>query len=196
MSGPVSTPGPAPGISPDDAPGSPRGRVGRLYGASPWHLVALLGCFALAAYAVSRMRDDPALLRIAIWFVGAAVVWDLVVGPLIALADRGLRHLRARPRRISLLNHVRVPALMSGLLLVVWAPVILQRSEQVFRTKAGLSQDPYLARWIAITAALFALSALVYAIRWVRGARSASDPAELAAPGGAPAPMPARPSET
>lgn len=144
----------------------------RWYGASPWHLVAVLGCFLLAGYAVSRLLDEPALLRIVLWFVGAAVVWDLVAGPLIALADRLLRPLRSRPRRVGLLNHIRVPALLSGLLLVVWSPVIFQRSEQVYRLKAGLQQDPYLERWLAITAGLVALSALVYAVRLVRAGRA------------------------
>lgn len=153
--------------------GAPRGRFSRRYGSSPWHLVAVLGCLLVTGYAVSRLRDDAGLLKITLWFVGAAVVWDLVAGPLLALADRLLRPLRARPRRVGLLNHVRVPALLSGLLLVVWAPVIFQRSEQVYRLKAGLTQNVYLERWVAITAVLVALSALVYAVRLVRAARAA-----------------------
>lgn len=170
----------SPGTSSDEASTERRGRAGRLYGASPWHLFALLGCFAIAAYAVFRLREDAALLKIAIWFVGAAIVWDLVIGPLVALADRALRPLRSRPRRVSTVNHVRVPALTSALLLLVWAPVIFQRSEQVFRTKAGLGLDPYLGRWLAITVLLFVASAVVYAIRWARGARPGADAAPVA----------------
>jgi hypothetical protein len=49
-----------------------RATLRRRYGASPWHLAALAGCFALTAYAVTRITGDPALLRIAVWFVGAA----------------------------------------------------------------------------------------------------------------------------
>lgn len=144
----------------------------RLYGASPWHLLAVLAGLLLSAYVVSRLTDNPSLLRIAVWFVGAAIVWDLVAGPLIALVDRLLLPLRSRPRRVSLLNHVRVPALLSGLLLVVWAPLIFQRSEQVFRLKAGLSQNPYLDRWLVITTVFVALSALVYAVRLARAGRA------------------------
>jgi len=144
----------------------------RLYGASPWHLLAVLAGLLLSAYVVSRLADNPSLLRIAVWFVGAAIVWDLVAGPLIALVDRLLLPLRSRPRRVSLLNHVRVPALLSGLLLVVWAPVIFQRSEQTFRLKAGLSQDPYFDRWLIITAVLAMSSAVVYAARLVRAGRA------------------------
>lgn len=141
------------------APAAPRSRFVRLYGAHPWHLVALLLCFALSAYTVLRLEDDPALLRIAVWFVGVAVVWDLVLGPLLALADRLLRPLA----RVGALNHVRVPGLLSLVLLLVWAPVILQRSEGQFRNKAGLGQDVFLGRWLTITAVLFAVSAVVYA---------------------------------
>ena len=151
----------------------PGGPFRRLYGASPWHLVALLGCFALTAYSVSRLLDDlPVLLKIAIWFVGAALVWDLVLGPGLALADRLLRPLGRL--RVPALNHVRVPGLLSLLLLVVWLPVILQRSEGVFRVKAGLTQDPYLGRWVAITAVLFVASALLYVVRLLRARSGAA----------------------
>jgi hypothetical protein len=156
------------------APPAPRSGFGRLYGARPWHLLALLACFALTAYTVSRLLDDlPALVRIAVWFVGAAIVWDLVLGPLYALADRGLRPLRSvAVRGVSPRNYVRVPALVSSLLLLVWAPVILQRSEQVFRLKAGLGQNVYLDRWAAVTTGLFALSALAFAVAVLRRGRA------------------------
>ena len=152
-----------------------RGRFARLYGAKPWHLLVLLGCFAVTGYAVSRLLGDrPALVRIAIWFVGAAVVWDLVLGPAFALADRLLRRpLHAvRPRGVPVLNYVRVPALISVLLLLVWAPLILQRSEFVYRRKAGLLQDPYLDRWLLVTGALFLLSGLAYAVALLRSRRA------------------------
>jgi hypothetical protein len=135
----------------------------RRYGASPWHLLALLTLLAVTGYAASRLLEDPVLLRIVVWFVGAAVVWDLVVGPLLALADRGLRAvLRGGP--VPALNYVRVPALLSGLLLLLFAPLVLQRSEGVYAAKSGLAQDPYLGRWLALTAVLFVGSGLAYAV--------------------------------
>lgn len=156
-------------------PGSP---FRRLYGASPWHLIALLGCFAVTLYAVTRLLDDlPVLLRIVIWFVGAALVWDLVLGPGLALLDRLLRAAlgrrvgRQHSLRVPALNYVRVPGLVSLLLFAVWLPVILQRSEGVFRGKAGLTQDPYLGRWLAITAVLFAASAVAYGVALLRARR-------------------------
>lgn len=157
-----------------DDPRVPSGPFRRLYGAAWWHLLALLGCFALSAYAVSRLLDDlPVLVRIGIWFVGEAVVWDLVLGPALAGADRVLRRVLRGPA----LNYVRVPALVSLLLLTVWLPVILQRSEGVFRTKAGLTQDPFLGRWLALTAVLFAGSALAFALSRRRARGRAAPPA-------------------
>lgn len=147
--------------SAERAPGGLRGR----YGASPWHLVAMGGCLLLSAYAASRIFDNPSLLRIAVWFVGAAIVWDLLLGPLLALVDRALLPLRRGPGGVALLNHVRVPLLLSALLFLVWAPVILQRSERTFQLKAGLKQDPYLERWLLITLAAFVVSGIVYVVR-------------------------------
>ena len=151
-----------------------RRRFVQVYGAKPWHLLSLLGCFALTGYAVSRLLDNlPVLIRIGIWFVGAAVVWDLLLGPAYAGADHLLRRPLARVRqgRVSPLNYVRVPVMLSTLLLLVWAPLILQRSEPVYRLKAGLVQDPYLERWLAVTGVLLLASALAYAVAVGRGRR-------------------------
>jgi hypothetical protein len=148
-------------------------RFTRLYGAAPWHLATMLAFGAVTAYAVSRLLGDPGLWKIAIWFVGSAIVWDLLLGPLYAGGDAALRPLarRARVRGVPPLNYVRVPVLLSSLLLFVYAPLILQRSEGVFQAKAGLSQDPYLERWLAITAVLLSLSALAYAVAVLRAGR-------------------------
>ncbi len=160
------------------APAAARRRPGRglaaLYGASPLHLLALLLCFALGLYAVLLIRDDPAVIKIAVWFVGAALAWDLVLGPLLALVDRALLPLRA----VGALNYVRVPLLASALLLLVWAPVIFQRSEGIFRTKAGLGQDVFLGRWLAITAVLLAVSGVLYALGRLRGRGGSGDARE------------------
>jgi hypothetical protein len=144
----------------------------RRYGASGWHLGALLGCFAVTGYAVTRLLGDiSSLLRIGVWFVGAAVVWDLVLGPALVLADRGLRRAVQRVGGGPALNYVRFPAALSLLLLVVFAPQVLQRSEQSYSAKTGLTQDPYLERWAALTAALFAASALAYGLAVLRARR-------------------------
>ena len=153
-------------------PSASSSRFVRLYGERPRHLIAMLACFALTGSTVLRIVDDPALTRIAVWFVGAALVWDLVVGPAFALADRALLPLRSRRvRGVASLNVVRIPAMLSALLFMVWAPVILQRSEDTFRNKSGLSQDVFLGRWLVITAVLFAVSGLVWGIAVLRASR-------------------------
>ena len=150
------------------------GALPRWYGASWWHLAVLLACFAMTGYVLSRLvQETSSLLQIALWFLGAAVVWDVVLGPLLALADRSARTLlrRVQVDGVPLLNHVRFPALLSLLLLAVSAPLVLQRSEQRYRAKAGLVQDPYLERWAAVTVVLFALSALWFGLSVLRARR-------------------------
>jgi hypothetical protein len=153
-------------------------RIGRAYGANPLHLLALLACFALAGYVVTRVVNEPMAIRILIWFVGAVVAHDFVLFPLYALADRSLRAgLHALwPRSdaapaVSPLNHVRVPALGAGLLLLIFFPGILRQGKQTYMDATGQTQQPYLARWLLLTAAMFAISAVTYALR-LRRARA------------------------
>ncbi len=62
-------------------------RLARWYGANPLHLLALLGCFALAGYAAAQLvKSHP--LAVAVWFLGAVVGHDLLLMPLYSLADR------------------------------------------------------------------------------------------------------------
>ena len=141
----------------------------RLYGDGVRHLVAVLGCLAVAGYAASRAAQDrPAVVRLVVWFVGAAVVWDLVLGPLLSLGDRGLRRVLRTPRGgVVPLNYVRAPLLVSGVLLVVSAPLVLRRSD-VYAGKTGLDLDVYLGRWLAVTAVLVAGSAVLFAVAALR----------------------------
>jgi hypothetical protein len=156
----------------------------RRYGAGPLHLLSLLACVALAAYIATRIEASGPLIRIAIWFVGAAVVHDLVLWPLYALADRGaVRAARRDPSRlppVPWINQVRVPAVLSGFLLAVSFPLVLGLAPRTYRAATGLSVSPYLDRWLLITGGLFAASALIYAVRLgraVRARRAANTPA-------------------
>jgi hypothetical protein len=63
------------------------------------------------------------------------------------------------------INYLRVPAGLSGLLLLVWFPLILRRSKDVYEASTGLNPNPYLGRWLLATGVLFAGSALAYALR-------------------------------
>ena len=133
----------------------------RRYGAGPLHLALVLGSFALAGAAALQVAPDPLRLRYLAWFVGAVVLHDLVLFPLYALLDRSATAAVGR----GAVNFVRVPALLSGLLLLLFAPVVLQRGEPAFTAASGLTQDAYLGRWLAVTGVLFAGSALLYAVR-------------------------------
>lgn len=139
----------------------------RWYGASPLHLLALLACFGLAGYAAARLIPSRPLGVMA-WFLGAVVGHDLLLMPLYSLADRSVmaavRHRDPQLPVTPWINYVRVPAALSGLLLLVWFPLIL-RLPSPYHTSTGLSADPYLWHWLAVTGALFLLSAVAFALR-------------------------------
>ncbi|GLW03371.1 hypothetical protein [Streptomyces lavendulae] len=148
---------------------SPPTAFRRRYGASPLHLLLVLASFALAAYAGLRLFEGDTL-GVAVWFVGAALLHDLVLLPLYSVTDRAAQALFTRGAgagrttpRVSV-NYVRVPAFISGVLLLVWWPLVLRRVEH-YTAATALPADGFLGRWLLITAALFAASAVVLVVR-------------------------------
>lgn len=139
--------------------------LARRVGAPPAQLALLVACLALAAYAAFFLLGDPALLRMLVWFAGAAVVHDLVIFPLYAAADRAL--VAAARGDVPLINHVRVPALGAGLALLMFWPGIVRQGEATHLAATGLDQAPYLGRWLVLSAVLFGASAVVYGVRIV-----------------------------
>ncbi|MFG2044795.1 hypothetical protein [Dactylosporangium sp. NPDC048998] len=136
------------------------------YGANPLHLLTLICAFAVAGYAAVRLfAVQP--IGVAVWLVGAAIAHDLILFPLYAVADRSARsvlHRRAADlRTIPWINYLRVPTVLSGLLLLVWFPLIF-RMVPGFEAATALSQDVYLGRWLAITAVLYGGAALAFAL--------------------------------
>ncbi len=137
---------------------------------SPFQLLLLAASFALAGYAGVRLLADD-WFAVAVWFVGAALLHDLVLLPLYAVADRSVvRGLGAAGRR-EWAMYVRVPAALSGLLLLVWFPLISGMVERRYRLGTGLSPEGFLARWLLITAVLFGASALLLALRLRRATK-------------------------
>ena len=128
----------------------------KAYGASPAHLAGHLVLLALAGYVLMQLFDVRAFANILLWFVGAALLHDLVLAPGYLAIDRLL--VRA-PR---LVNFVRIPLLVAGLLLLVWFPLILALSSGSYERVAGIPVEGYATRWLGASAALFALSGLAF----------------------------------
>lgn len=162
-------------------------RLRALYGAGPLHLLALLASFAIAAAAVvgwfQRPRDVVNVLE---WFVAAIVIHDLVLFPLYSLLDRiafgGVRRLAGHRRQSepsSIVNgtpYLRVPAILSALLLATFFPVILGFGERTEFAASGIAESGYLARWLLATGVMFAASAVVYAVAVSRAGSSPKSP--------------------
>jgi hypothetical protein len=60
---------------------------------------------------------------------------------------------------------------VSGLLLLVWSPLIL-RLPTAFHAASGLSDQPFLRHWLAVTVVLFGLSAATLTARIARSRRT------------------------
>ena len=151
-------------------------RISAIYGAHPLHLLTMLAGFALLGYT---------------WSPAPAALWN----PALVAVDAGLvRRRRRRPRPgalpalrarrplgLALLrprrqagspgaagaaaNYIRVPALGSGLTLLMFLPGIIEQGAPAYAAATGQTQQPFLGRWLLLTAALFAVSAVVYTLR-------------------------------
>lgn len=147
-------------------------RLTRFCGANPLQLLTLIGCFALTWYVYLRLAAEPTLPIMLLWFGCAVIVHDLVLFPLYAIADRSLNGAtrmlrgagRARPP-VPAANYIRLPVMGSGLLLLLFFPGIIEQGKATYLAATGQTQDPFLARWLLITAVLFGLSAVLYAVR-------------------------------
>ena len=143
----------------------------RLPVGSPLQILLLACSFALAAYAGVRLLADD-WFEVALWIVGAALLHDLVLLPLYAVADRAVTRGLAGVGRREWTLYVRVPAALSGLLLLMWFPLISGQVADSYASKTGLSGDGFMARWLLITAVLFGGSAALLALRSLRSRRS------------------------
>jgi len=154
------------------------------YGSHPLHLLTMLSGFALLGYALATFK--PATLwnpgawwqSIAVWLGAAVIAHDLLLFPLYALADRVLSALvgrRSGHPKVSARNHIRVPALGAGLTLLVFLPGIIQQGGPTYQAATGQTQQPFLGRWLLLTAAMFAVSAAGYATRLAVARRRTAD---------------------
>jgi hypothetical protein len=145
----------------------------KYYGARPAHLLTMVSGFALLGYTL--LTFTPSALwnqgtwwqSIAVWFVAALVAHDFVLYPLYALADRALATRRRATRRpeVPARNYIRIPALAAGLTLLIFLPGIIEQGATVYQAATGQTQQPFLGRWLLLTAVLFGTSAIAYATR-------------------------------
>ena len=142
----------------------------RRYGASPLHLAGHIVVFAIAAFAIWRMASAGGLVKLIALYVGFAIAHDLVFLPVYSGLDRAARAVLARlpgrrPGRVPTINHIRTPALISGLLLIIYLPLISGRADAEYFADSGHHLESYLRNWLLISAVLFLCSGLIYALR-------------------------------
>ena len=172
-------------------------RARRLYGAHPLHLLLILGSFVVVGYALwllgfkALWNPDTWWQSIAVWFVGAALVHDLLLFPAYAAADRILVSVSNRRwrsarggGRVRVINFVRVPLLACGLISLMFFPGIIEQSGGTYNRATGQTQEPFLDRWLILCSLILLLGLAAYLIaRMVAGRRSHTDdepPAGLA----------------
>jgi hypothetical protein len=166
------------------------GRFARIYGAHPLHLLAMVACFALWGSVIliagpkTFFNTEVWWQSIAVWFIGGAILHDLVLFPLYAVADWSLRTGLSAARGLPLanvtsvpvINYVRLPVLGTGLTFLLFLPGIIQQGAVFYLNATGLTQEPFLGRWLMLVGAMFATSAVAYVIRvaWRARARAAT----------------------
>jgi uncharacterized membrane protein YesL len=161
-----------------------------VYGSYPLHLLTMAAGFALVGYIVITVKPmtfwNPHSWwhSIVVWFAAAVIAHDLLLFPIYALADRILWARAGRPSdghlRVSVRNYLRLPALGSGLTLLVFLPGIIGQGASTYLAATGQTQQPFLGRWLLLTVAMFTTSALVYLVRAVLASRRSSRVCRLA----------------
>ena len=153
-------------------------RLRALYGAGPLNLLVLVASFAVTAAAVAgwfqRPRDVVTVLE---WFAAAIVLHDLVALPLYSLLDRvaygslqaGIRTARRPvPALVDPTPYLRIPAILSGLLALVFFPVLFGLGSGAELAASGIRESGYLVRWLLATGTIFAVAAAAYALALAR----------------------------
>jgi hypothetical protein len=154
------------------------GRLRGAYGASSLHLLAAIAGFAIAGYAFFRIVEGPSALGTIAWFAAAIVAHDLIAFPIYSglnlIASRGLGGEERAARPVPVINHVRIPAFLAVLALLLFFPEILGLDSRDYERDTGLGTGVFLDRWLGLCAALFLASALIYALRLRRARRAAA----------------------
>ena len=78
------------------------------------------------------------------------------------------RTARRHPDRLPAVpwvNHLRVPVVLSAVMLAISFPLVFRWSEPTYQAASGLTENVYLGRWLLLSGSAFGLSALIYALR-------------------------------
>jgi hypothetical protein len=148
----------------------------RLYGDHVLHLIVLVAALALGAYTISVLGVDALFnprvwwQSIAVWFAVADIGHDLILFPLYALVERLLPKGRRRAdpdtsRRVPIVNYLRLPTLATALTFAMFLPGIIEQGAFTYTAATGLTQEPYLARWLLLVAGFYLISAVCYLVR-------------------------------
>lgn len=140
----------------------------RRYGGSPLHLVGMVASLALAGFAgltLNQALGTSKTIAVAVWLIGAAVTHDMILFPIYTLLDKAGTKLIARPLRTSAINFIRLPVLLSGLLFLVYVPLVGGFSGLTYESITGLPVSVYFGRWLLLTGAMFGVSGAVYAVK-------------------------------
>ena len=148
----------------------------RLYGDHVLHFIVLVAALALGAYTISVLGVDALFnprvwwQSIAVWFAVAVIGHDLILFPLYALVERLLPK-RSRdatptdPRRVPIVNYLRLPTLATALTFAMFLPGIIEQGAFTYTAATGLTQEPYLSRWLLLVAGFYFTSAVCYLVR-------------------------------
>ena len=147
----------------------------KAYGSGLFHFVAVVVCFVVSGYAILRLAGSSKPVLIGIWFVGALLAHDFLLYPVYTLLDRAVARGQGLggTHRASWVNFVRVPVLLTGLVFLLWFPLILGVNANTYRAASGLGTGRFLGRFLAFTAAVFLVSAALYCLRLLRWRRRA-----------------------
>ena len=69
-----------------------------------------------------------------------------------------------------------MPTLAAALLLLIFLPGIIEQGAPTYRAATGLTQTPYLSRWLLLTAVFYAASTACCAIGTLLRQRRSSEP--------------------
>lgn len=153
------------------------------YGSTPLHLLGHVVVILVAIWAVPKMLDAGKAWRVGLWFLAGAVLHDVLFVPAHQLLDRIARGGSGRGPGdpVAVINYLRFPTAISGVLLLVYWPRILEKVQPTSVADTGHTVSGVLDAWLLVTAGLFLVSSLLYALA-MRRAMAARDREQAAGP--------------